>query len=136
MFYLFIHLFLALQGLHCCASSFLVAGSGGYSLVAACGLLITVISLVAEQGLQGVQAQQLWLPDSRAQTQQLWCKGLAAPRHVGFSGSGIKPVSPALAGRFFTTELPGKPLVILLNSCFSYWYIHPKLFASPQRSLP
>ena len=24
-------------------------------------------------------------------------------------GSGIEPVSPALAGRFFTTELPGKP---------------------------
>ena len=23
--------------------------------------------------------------------------------------SGIKPRSPALAGRFFTTELPGKP---------------------------
>ena len=25
-------------------------------------------------------------------------------------GSGIKPSSPALAGRFFTTEPPGKPL--------------------------
>jgi len=25
-------------------------------------------------------------------------------------GSGIKPVSPALAGRFPTAELPGKPL--------------------------
>ena len=25
------------------------------------------------------------------------------------SGSGIEPVSPALAGRFFTTEPPGKP---------------------------
>ena len=24
--------------------------------------------------------------------------------------SGIKPASPALAGRFFTTELPGKPI--------------------------
>ena len=24
-------------------------------------------------------------------------------------GSGIKPVSPALAGGFFTTESPGKP---------------------------
>ena len=24
-------------------------------------------------------------------------------------GSGIEPVSPALAGRFFTTEPPGKP---------------------------
>ena len=24
--------------------------------------------------------------------------------------SGIEPASPALAGRFFTTELPGKPI--------------------------
>ena len=28
-------------------------------------------------------------------------------------GSGIKPKSPALAGRFFTTEPPGKPLLFL-----------------------
>ena len=27
----------------------------------------------------------------------------------GFSGSGIEPMSPALAGGFFTTEPPGKP---------------------------
>ena len=27
----------------------------------------------------------------------------------GLSGSGIAPVSPALAGEFFTTEPPGKP---------------------------
>ena len=26
-------------------------------------------------------------------------------------GSGIEPVSPALAGGFFTTETPGKPLL-------------------------
>ena len=26
-------------------------------------------------------------------------------------GSGIEPVSPALAGGFFTTEPPGKPIV-------------------------
>ena len=28
--------------------------------------------------------------------------------------SGIEPMSPALAGGFFTTELPGKPLEPLL----------------------
>ena len=26
-------------------------------------------------------------------------------------GPGIEPVSPELAGRFFTTETPGKPLI-------------------------
>ena len=30
-------------------------------------------------------------------------------------GSGIEPVSPALAGRFFTTEPPGKPQSIVLK---------------------
>ena len=35
--------------------------------------------------------------------QQLWCIGLVAPQHVGSSGPGIKPVSPALAGGVFTT---------------------------------
>ena len=28
-------------------------------------------------------------------------------------GSGIEPVSPSLAGKFFTTEPPGKPLIVL-----------------------
>ena len=30
-------------------------------------------------------------------------------------GPGIKPVSPALAGEFFTTEPPGKPCATLLT---------------------
>ena len=29
-------------------------------------------------------------------------------------GPGFEPVSPALAGRFFTTEPPGKPLFLLI----------------------
>ena len=36
-------------------------------------------------------------------------------------GPGIEPVSPALAGRFFTTELPGKPC---------WWFSCPKPLAS------
>ena len=31
--------------------------------------------------------------------------------------SGIEPVSPALAGRFFTTEPPGKPLIWRFCGC-------------------
>ena len=30
-------------------------------------------------------------------------------------GPGMEPVSPALAGRFFTTEPPGKPSCIILE---------------------
>jgi len=33
---------------------------------------------------------------------------LAAPWHVDLPGPGLKPMSPALAGRFLTPGLPGK----------------------------
>ena len=40
--------------------------------------------------------------------QEYW-NGLPLPSPGDLSGPGIEPASPALAGRFFTTELPGKP---------------------------
>ena len=36
-------------------------------------------------------------------------RGLTAPWSVGSTGSGVEPVSLALAGGFFTSEPPGKP---------------------------
>ena len=40
--------------------------------------------------------------------QEYW-SGLLFPSPGDLPDPGIKPESPALAGRFFTTELPGKP---------------------------
>ena len=40
--------------------------------------------------------------------QEYW-SGLPFPPPVDLSHPGIQPVSPTLAGRFFTTEPPGKP---------------------------
>ena len=40
--------------------------------------------------------------------QEYW-RGLPFPSPGDFPDPGIEPVSPALAGRFFTTEPPGKP---------------------------
>ena len=37
----------------------------------------------------------------------------------GLPDTGIKPVSPALAGRFFTTELPGKPPYDMQNNYYA-----------------
>ena len=48
---LFIYLFLAVLGLHCCSGFSLVVTSRGYSLVAVHGLLIVVASLAAEYKL-------------------------------------------------------------------------------------
>ena len=42
--------------------------------------------------------------------------GLVALRHVGSSGAGLKPVSPALAGGFLTTVPPGKPCLVFFES--------------------
>ena len=105
---LFMYFCSAVLGLHCCA---------GYSPVAARGFLVAVVSLAGEYGLEDTQppvavacglsrhsswALQLRLNSCGVRAQLL--RDTWDP-----SGSGIKPVSPALAGGFFTTELPGKP---------------------------
>ena len=41
--------------------------------------------------------------------QEYW-SGLPFPSPGGLPNPGMKLMSPALAGRFFTTELPGKPV--------------------------
>ena len=48
---LFIYLFLAALGLRCCARAFCSCGERGLLLVAVCGFLIAVVSLVVEHGL-------------------------------------------------------------------------------------
>jgi len=65
--------------------------SEGYSLGAEHGLLIAVASPAAEPGLSGCGTQASLL-------RGMW--NLPRP--------GIKPVSPALPGRFLTTGPPGK----------------------------
>ena len=53
LFYNFVYLLLTVLGLPCCAGVFfLVAVSGGCSLVEVHGLLVAIASLVAERGLQ------------------------------------------------------------------------------------
>ena len=80
------------------------AVSRGSSPVAVCRLLTAGASLV-ERGHSGCSSCRTWaqLPQS--------IRDLPRP--------GIKPVSPALPGRFLTTGLQGKPqtLTVLKNSC-------------------
>ena len=40
------------------------------------------------------------------------------PSSSDFPNPGIKPAFPALAGRFFTTEPPGKPIINI--ACYIY----------------
>ena len=43
---------------------------------------------------------------------QLWLTRLVAPQKWGLPEPGVKPMSPALAGKFFTTEPPGEAQAI------------------------
>ena len=47
-------------------------------------------------------------PLSKEFSRQIYCNALAFPSARNLPDSGIKPASPALAGRFFITKPPGK----------------------------
>ena len=55
-------------------------------------------------------AQQLRLPGSGAQAQQLWRTGSAAHSTWDLPRPGVEPVSPALAGRFLSALPSGESL--------------------------
>ena len=97
LLYLFIYLFLAVLGLRFCARAFSSCGERGPLFIAVRGPLTVAASLAAEHKLQ---TRRLSSCGSRA---QLLCGMWDLPR------PGLEPVSPALAGRFSTTALPGKP---------------------------
>ena len=52
-------------------------------------------------------------PPSMGFSRQEYWSGLPFPSAGDLSNTGIEPASPTLAGRFFTTEPPGKPYVYL-----------------------
>ena len=107
----FIYLILAVLGLCCCAWAFSSCGERVLLCAAESSLLIAVASLVAEYRFWVHGLLQLYSTGSVK-----WHTGLVTPWHVGsfLPGSGIKFVSPALAGGFFTTEPSGKPWTLSL----------------------
>ena len=105
LFILFIYswlhwVFVAARGLS------LVAGSGGYSSLQCTGFSLQWLPSLWSTGSRragfsscGMWAQQLWLTGSRAQAQQLWRTGLAAPRHVGSSRTRDRTRVPCIGRR-------------------------------------
>ena len=78
---------------------FSLVASGGYSLVVVHGLLVTAAFFV-DLGARASVSCGAWAWLSRS----MW----------DLAGPGIEPVFPALAGRFLTTEPPGKsPFIVL-----------------------
>ena len=89
----------------------LVAASQGYPPVVLHGLLIAGPSLAAEHGLVGA-----WVSEAVPCRLSSW--GSQAELHCstrGLSRLGIEPISPALAGRFFTTKQSRKPKAEILH---------------------
>ena len=62
-----------------------------------------------------ILAQQLQLSGSSTRAQQLWPQAELVLGMWNLPGPGIKPVSPALAGRFPYPAPPGNPLNSFLN---------------------
>ena len=58
-FVFLIFIYLAVLDLHCCAQAFSSCSKWGLVLVAVCGLLLVVVSLVAEHRLQACGLQKL-----------------------------------------------------------------------------
>ena len=100
-----------------------ISGSAGSSLLrhfslvqasrAALQLSLAGFSFRCLLLLQSVDSRLLGLPSSQALEHRLSGHGARAQLfHVMWDlpGSGIKPVSPASAGRLFTAEPSGKPL--------------------------
>ena len=95
----------------CCAGLCRAAVSWGGPLGVVCRLLIQVASLVAEAQAPGHTGFSC---GSQGQDCRLNCCGPRAELLCGtwdLPRSGTEPVSPALTGRFFTTEPPGKPTI-------------------------
>ena len=95
----FIYLFLAMLDLRCCMRAFHWLKCVGFSL-----WWLTVLGRAGSVVVA-----------------QFCCMSFVAPWRVGSSQTRIKPVSSALAGRFFTTEPPGSPLSIYF---LIYFFLH------------
>ena len=72
-YYLFIYLFLAALGLHCCTRALPSCDERGLLLVAMCGPPILVASPAVEYGLQARRPQQMWHSGSGAMAHGLSC---------------------------------------------------------------
>ena len=105
-----VYLFLAAPGLCCCTGFSLVVElrRGGSPLVAVCGLLPAAASF-AEHRLRVC----LWSAVSIVAANSLLLRGT-----WDLPGTGIKPLSPAAVGKFFTSEPQGKLLIPFIKNVF------------------
>ena len=90
---------------------FLAVESGGYS-PAGVRMLLLAVTPCAEHRLEGTWAAAVAAPGLQSTGSTVVQHGLGCSVTCGIflDQTRIEPMLPALAGRFFTTESPGKPL--------------------------
>ena len=104
---IFNYLFWVAVGLCCCMRAFSSWVEQGLLFVVVCGLLILVASLAGECSFQAHRVSSCGLRalDCRLSSCGTWAQLILGMWDL--SGSGIKPVSPALAGGLFTLSHQG-----------------------------
>ena len=110
---------MAAVGPCCCVWAFPSGNEWGLLFIAVRSLLLAVVSLVAEHGLQ-----VHWLSSCGVWPQQLWYTGLVALQEVKSSQTRNQTPSPELVGMCYPLYHQGSLILFLLFS-FS-----PKLLAS------
>ena len=123
MFYSLSSLWISLKSIDfCCSKQFhffsFTLRSGGllaYTLMKGLEIIfspVTLLCVCAQSYLLFVTPWTVAPPGSSVHgfSRQEYWSGLPFPSPGDLPDPGIEPVSPALAGRFFTTGSPGKPL--------------------------
>ena len=117
---MFVCLFLAALGLHCCTWAFPSCSERKLLFVVVHGLLIAVASLVAEQGSRhaGFSSCGTW-------AQHLWLTGLVAPQHVGSSRTRDWTHVPCIGRRILnhwaTREVPQNTTFLVVKIKETYF---------------
>ena len=96
-------LFLVVLGLWCRVGLSLVSAGSGWSVAVTCGF-----------SLGGCSCRRA--PAAGREGSVTAARGLSGM--CDLPGPGIKPASPALPGRFFTTEKPRKPPFVIFDQIF------------------
>ena len=115
--------------LHCCVDFSLVVVSRASPLIAVHRFLIAVTSLCKAQalGLMGFSSWSTWISNCHFRALEHRLSSCGAWAYLlgsmcNLPRGGMEPICSILAGRFFTTEPPGKPYINIFNnfvdSCF------------------
>ena len=91
-------------------TSSLAALSRGYSPVAVRGFSLRCLLLLQSVGPRVLGLQELRLPGSGAQAQELWLMGLVGPRHVGSSQTRARTRGRWICYPWATWEAPASQL--------------------------